>query len=260
MEVWQNVVIVFIFVGLGFGLAFTPSIIITGQYFNRWRYMATAFGSCGGALGNIIFTVVFNKTIEIYGWRGSMLLNGGIALNLVLCGALMRPLPLTSSGKSLICDVTLLLDVRMLMFAASTILWSLGTTPVFILSSDYLKERGIEHDKAVFLITIIAIANLPGRLLAGVTAFIPYSKYTNLWVYTVSILGYALATMLFNTGGTCAVFYLYGAIFGFLFGIQIGANVNVIIDCFGIKKLSNIYGYLAFAEGIGKIAGPPIAG
>ncbi|XP_014679668.1 PREDICTED: monocarboxylate transporter 5-like isoform X2 [Priapulus caudatus] len=66
--------------------------------------------------------------------------------------------------------------------------------------------------------------------------------------------------MLFSTGGTFGVFALYGTLFGFFYGMLLGALSNVVIDLFGIKKFNNSFGYFLFAEGIGNLIGAPIAG
>ncbi|XP_014673667.1 PREDICTED: monocarboxylate transporter 4-like [Priapulus caudatus] len=246
--------------GIGFGIAYTPCVIMAGTYFNRWRYLSTAVACSGGGLGVIAFSFIFSNLTEAYGLRGSMLINGGIALNLVLCGVLLRPLSTAPAAKIPACDVTLLRDVKLLIFAVSMILWNIGTVTVFVTVSDYLIESGIAQDKAYFLLTIIGISNTIGRLLAGFTALIRHIRYANHWVYTVSVAGHAISSMLFSTGGTFGVFALYGTLFGFFFGLQLGALANVIIDLFGIKKFNNSYGYLMFAEGIGNVIGAPIAG
>ncbi|XP_014681780.1 PREDICTED: monocarboxylate transporter 3-like [Priapulus caudatus] len=247
--------------GLGFGLAYTPSVVMVGTYFNRWRYLATAIACTGGGLGNILFAVVFNKVIVAYGWQGSMLINGAIALNLVLCGVMMRPLDTKRSPtKMAVFDLTLLRDVKMFMFALSMICWNVGTITVYFIVSDYLKEMGVDHDSAIYLLTIIGIANTVGRPLAGVTALVPHWPYANLWLYTLSILGHGVASILFNVGHSYGVFAFCGILFGFFFGTQLGAIANVIIDLFGMAKFNNSYGYLMFAQGVGIIIGPPIAG
>lgn len=190
-----------------------------------------------------------------------MLINGAIALNLVLCGVIMRPLDTKKAGvKVPVFDVSLLYDVKMFMFACSMIFWNVGSITVYFIVSDYLKETGVDPDKAIYLLTVIGIANTFGRFFAGVTVLVPQWPYANLWVYTISICSYGVVSILFNTGGSYGIFALYGVIFGFFFGSQLGAIANVIIDLFGMEKFNNSFGYLMFAQGVGNVIGPPIAG
>ncbi|XP_014675168.1 PREDICTED: monocarboxylate transporter 4-like [Priapulus caudatus] len=245
--------------GIGFGMVFTPCMVMAGTYFNRWRYLSTAVACSGAGFGTLAFSFIYSNLTEAYGWRGSMLINGGIALHLVLCGVILRPLSNAPAAKMPACDVTLLRDVDVLIFAVSMLLWSIGAVTVYVIVSDYLIESGIEEAKAYFLITIIGIAASIGSLLAGFTAFIRHIPYVNLWVYTLSVAGHGISSMLFSTGGTFGVFALYGTLFGFFYGMQLGALANVVIEFFGIQKF-NSYGYFLFAEGIGNLIGAPIAG
>lgn len=47
---------------------------------------------CGSGLGAFIFNPFSKFLIDSYGWRGAILIEAGIILNCVLCGALFRPL------------------------------------------------------------------------------------------------------------------------------------------------------------------------
>ena len=47
---------------------------------------------CGSGLGAFIFNPFSKFLIDEYGWRGAILIEAGIILNCVLCGALFRPL------------------------------------------------------------------------------------------------------------------------------------------------------------------------
>ncbi|XP_077977588.1 monocarboxylate transporter 12-B-like [Glandiceps talaboti] len=64
---------------LGFVLSvFAPSLTVL--YF-----------TFGGLVGMLIASPLFNFLIEIFGWRGAVLIIGGINANTMVCAALMRP-------------------------------------------------------------------------------------------------------------------------------------------------------------------------
>ncbi|XP_014675711.1 PREDICTED: uncharacterized protein LOC106815723 [Priapulus caudatus] len=54
------------FLGLGFGLSYTPCVIMVGRYFNKWLYLATAVACTGEGLGLVLFPIIFEKLIEEY--------------------------------------------------------------------------------------------------------------------------------------------------------------------------------------------------
>ncbi|XP_060563281.1 monocarboxylate transporter 5-like [Ruditapes philippinarum] len=81
-----------IMAGLGFGLIYLPAIVSVGYYFEEKRAFATGLAVCGSGLGAFIFNPFSKYLIDEFGWRGAILIEAGIILNCVLCGALFRPL------------------------------------------------------------------------------------------------------------------------------------------------------------------------
>jgi MFS family permease len=63
--------------GIGMGLAYTPTLSVLPDYFDRWRFFASAFATVGSACGTFVFQPIFYRLIETYTWQGSMLINAG---------------------------------------------------------------------------------------------------------------------------------------------------------------------------------------
>lgn len=78
--------------GLGFGLIYLPAIVSVGYYFEDRRALATGLAVSGSGLGAFIFNPFSKYLIDEFGWRGAILIEAGLILNCVLCGALFRPL------------------------------------------------------------------------------------------------------------------------------------------------------------------------
>lgn len=78
--------------GLGLGLIYLPAIVSVTQYFEAKRSLATGIAVCGSGFGTVVFAPVVDKLINNYGWRGTMLIFGGIVLNCIIFGAMFRPL------------------------------------------------------------------------------------------------------------------------------------------------------------------------
>ncbi|PVD18876.1 hypothetical protein C0Q70_21433 [Pomacea canaliculata] len=81
-----------IMAGLGFGLIYLPAIVIVAQYFEKRRAFATGLAVCGSGFGTFILAPLTEYLLEVYGWRGTMLIVGGVLLNAIVCGAVFRPL------------------------------------------------------------------------------------------------------------------------------------------------------------------------
>ncbi|XP_045199403.2 monocarboxylate transporter 12-like [Mercenaria mercenaria] len=86
--------------GLGFGLIYLPAIVSVGYYFEEKRAFATGLAVCGSGLGAFIFNPFSKYLIDEFGWRGAILIEAGIILNCVLCGAMFRPLEKPKGYKS----------------------------------------------------------------------------------------------------------------------------------------------------------------
>lgn len=58
-----------IFVGIGAGLAFPPTVYIVTSYFVRLRGLANGFCISGSSLGSIIMPPIITKLLEVYDVR-----------------------------------------------------------------------------------------------------------------------------------------------------------------------------------------------
>jgi len=73
-------------------MSFISSIIVVGLYFNRKRAVATGIAMSGSGLGTFAYAYLSNYLIDMFDWRGTILILSGILLNGVVCGALFRPI------------------------------------------------------------------------------------------------------------------------------------------------------------------------
>ncbi|KAM5236157.1 monocarboxylate transporter 9 [Ctenodactylus gundi] len=85
-----------IVVGLGCGLLYTATVTITCQYFESRRGLALGLISTGSSIGLFIYAALQRMLIEFYGLDGCLLIVGALALNILACGSLMRPLQVSS--------------------------------------------------------------------------------------------------------------------------------------------------------------------
>ncbi|XP_033064688.1 monocarboxylate transporter 9 [Trachypithecus francoisi] len=81
-----------IVVGLGCGLLYTATVTITCQYFDDRRGLALGLISTGSSVGLFIYAALQRMLVEFYGLDGCLLIVGALALNILACGSLMRPL------------------------------------------------------------------------------------------------------------------------------------------------------------------------
>lgn len=78
--------------GFGLSMVYVPAVVIVAFYFEKKRAFATGIAVAGSGIGNCVFAPLIESLIQAYGWRGAILILGGIMLQMVTCGALLRPL------------------------------------------------------------------------------------------------------------------------------------------------------------------------
>lgn len=80
-----------VLVGTGAGLSFPPTVYIVTSYFVRLRGLANGICISGSAFGSIILPPILRYLLEEYGYRGAILIMGGITLNTWVAALFYEP-------------------------------------------------------------------------------------------------------------------------------------------------------------------------
>ncbi|XP_006815785.1 monocarboxylate transporter 12-like [Saccoglossus kowalevskii] len=94
--------------GLGYGCAHLVSLHIVSKYFTTKLPTATGIALSGSGFGIFLFSMVTQKLLDIYGWRGTLMVLSGMALNICVAGMLFRPLIVRNTEE----DVAMLTEKR----------------------------------------------------------------------------------------------------------------------------------------------------
>ncbi|XP_047233571.1 monocarboxylate transporter 12-B-like [Girardinichthys multiradiatus] len=95
-----------ILTGLGFALCYTPAIALVGCYFQRRKALAYGIAMSGSGIGTFVLAPVVQVLIDLYSWRGALLVLSAFVANLCVCGALLRPITLQKEEGSETGDVS----------------------------------------------------------------------------------------------------------------------------------------------------------
>jgi MCP family monocarboxylic acid transporter-like MFS transporter 12 len=79
---------------------YVPCTVVVGEYFTSKRAVAMPLAVSGVGIFCLLLPPVLRALINLYGWRGGMLLSAGLALHGTICGALLRPLRLRVPSKT----------------------------------------------------------------------------------------------------------------------------------------------------------------
>ncbi|XP_046669324.1 monocarboxylate transporter 13 isoform X1 [Homalodisca vitripennis] len=80
-----------ILLGTGAGLCYPPGVFIVTSYFVRLRGLANGIAISGSALGSVILPPFLRFLLETYGYRGAVLILGGLILNVLVGASLYDP-------------------------------------------------------------------------------------------------------------------------------------------------------------------------
>ncbi|KAM5309921.1 monocarboxylate transporter 7 [Glossophaga mutica] len=330
-EVYHMYIAIGIITGLGYCFSFLPTVTILSQYFDKRRSVVTAVASTGECFAMFAFAPAFTALKENIGWRYSLLLVGLLQLNIVICGALLRPIiirgpgspkitghenpkevqymlenektrtsidsidsgvELTTSPKNVpshatvelepkadvqqqipektsskhgdnkapLLDFSVLKEKSFICYA----LFGLFATLGFFAPSLYIIPLGIsldiEEDRAAFLLSTMAIAEVFGRIGAGLVLNREpirkiYIELICVILLTVSLFAFTFATEFWGLM-SCSIF------FGVMIGTVAGTHIPLLAedDVAGIEKMSSAAGVYVFLQSIAALAGPPLAG
>lgn len=65
-----------------------------GCYFRKRTALAYGIGLSGSGIGTFVLAPVVQLLIDLYSWRGALLVLSAFIANLCVCGALLRPITL----------------------------------------------------------------------------------------------------------------------------------------------------------------------
>ncbi|XP_078591253.1 monocarboxylate transporter 13-like [Branchiostoma floridae x Branchiostoma japonicum] len=283
--------------GLGYALTLSPAMAIVGQYFTKRRALANSLTLLGSSVTSMSFPPLFQYLMDEYGLKGALLIIGGIMLNMVVAGALIRPLEAYSDrkvenghrkvGKNRMngSDTVLETDTTKKWSAAAMdflkTFWAqmdfkvmkipavaLFLTSMFIVSFClivpplYIVPRAkyleIEDYTAASLLSVISIADMVSRLAVG--AIPDNSRFGRLDQFGLGLCLLGISNLLSPLAKTYPALVAYAIAHGVFYGAFIPISLTCLAELVGPKRLPSAIGILMSVQGFASLSGPPFAG
>lgn len=264
----DNLFMLYLSAGLLVGLADGAGYLMTLSNCVKWFperkgvISACAIGAYG--LGSLGFKFICSYLLSVYSLETTFMIWGGLAMSMIIVGALLMkdaPAQQPSGSKSAEKrDYSLAESMRLpqywmlaLMFLTACMsgLYVIGVAKDIGESMVHLSAQ-----TAANAVTIIAIANLSGRLVLGVLS----DKVARIRVITlaqvVSLVG--MSILLFSHMNENS-FFIAIACVAFSFGGTITVYPSLVSDFFGLNNLTKNYGVIYLGFGIGSVMGSLIA-
>ena len=275
---WQLYIVFGVIAAAGMSAAYVPCNATVVRWFTRRRGLALSITSSGASFGMFIFPPLATTLITTYGWRGTYLILGLLAVaGLVSCAMFIARDPekmgLDPDGELTPEDLTtvaigensygenwtLAEAQRTRAFWLLNVIFTLTWLVVFmpmVHIVPFAIDLGISHFLAAMTISVIGFAGFAGRLAIG-----PISdRLGRVRTLGLCLLLQALAFLGFTTSTGLSLLYAAAAVFGFSYGGVTALFPALIGDFFGRIAIGAIVGFIFALAGSPAAFGPLIAG
>lgn len=262
--------------GTGISFSWIPAMSMVSHYFARWRPIAYAIVSSGECVFAVMFSPLLTWLIETYGWRGALLVIAGLQLNICVCGALMRPLEtahapsqerkdcsedddaVLTSKKKPIFQCSLLKKPEFLIYILFAIFAAVGFFIPTLFLVPFASSLGIDSYWPAFILSVLAVADLIGRIFCGWLANMRLLRNLQLLTFVAALLGVVL--LLLPISHNFWAILVFSSLYGLLLGCVVAVHVIAIVDIVTLDGFDCGLGLFMLFRSIGGFAGPPAGG
>lgn len=202
--------------------------------------------------------------IDVFGWRGSLLMAGGMSLQLIWLAVLYRPLParavaqlkqLRSEGGGAYSSA---LRGRLAVHTFNYLCIFIGCYIVFVMTVKFGYDVGLPRSFVVDMYAFMGMGKIVARLILAPLAGLRGVNRPLLYALCSCVHG--IVGLLFFTATNKYSFAVLCVTYGVVYGARYGLMTAVNADLFGVQNLLPIEGVLALAAGTGGLLGPFLAG
>eukprot|EP00753_Platysulcus_tardus_P021510 PLAT9028.1.p1 GENE.PLAT9028.1~~PLAT9028.1.p1 ORF type:complete len:496 (+),score=218.54 PLAT9028.1:31-1488(+) len=276
---WQLFITFSVITGSGFALAYTPAVVIVGNYFSSRRSLATGIAVAGSGAGTVLVPVALTAFIAAFGWRGAFRLMALLSFIIMLvCTLACRPVPeglaaeraaklglpqpkkqaMPKAARGAPRDSSLRALLRIPSYRTllvGALFFNLGYQAPFSLIVQYALESGLDSAAAVALVVHLGIASTAGRIILGYLG----DKLGSARMLAVSGFMIAFATLLLPPVKG-AYFFVFCYVYGMFAGSLIALVPVVTASAVGLDRLPAAMGGLLGFQTVSALVGPPLAG
>ncbi|XP_041820971.1 monocarboxylate transporter 13 [Chelmon rostratus] len=264
--------------GLGWGLVFTPMVATVMANFTRRRALALGLAFSSVGISSFAFNPLFQLLVETYAWRGALLILGGLSLNIVPCGALVRPkrrpkAPAKADSESRpscasllhrvssYLELSLLLERPYLTYTLGVSLLNVGYfVPYFHLVA-HSRQTGFSEYQAAFVMSAAGASDILGRVVSGWFADLGRFRLIHLLSLWTTLAGVFIMLLPVSTlSGSYAALMVISLFYGFCSGTLTSVVFAVVPKIVGVERLMGALGLLQLLESGAGLLGTPLSG
>ena len=260
----------FFFSGLGSGMCVCASNTIIVDHFDKYKGIAFGILSAGAGLGGLVSPFLLDVLNKTYGWRGTMLIMGGILLHSCVFGAIMWPkdkrmlsTQTISKDNASLTELEIFQKLctnwRFLVLCVSNVSFCFGCSIFLTHMPEYSRRKlGLNESQMAVLVSSIGAANLVCPLIQGALIDLQYVNSQVVFMTSCTCIGVVVAFLPF--AGTYVWMIIFCILFGVMYAASGPASSVITLLYAGKETFASGFGYLLFIGGVGIVLGPPVAG
>jgi OFA family oxalate/formate antiporter-like MFS transporter len=269
----NNLIMLYLSAGILVGLADGAGYLMTLSNCVKWfperkgMISACAIGAYG--LGSLGFKFICGHLLAVNSLENTFIIWGVMAMVMIIIGGLMMTDAPKQAAKTVTFDENNLSNSRDFTLAEAVRMpqyWMLALmfltacmSGLYVIGVAKDIGEGMVHMSAITAanaVTVIAIANLSGRLILGVLS----DKMARIRVISMAqVISLAGMSILLFSSMNETLFFISVACIAFSFGGTITVYPSLVSDFFGLNNLTKNYGLLYLGFGIGSVMGSLIA-
>lgn len=248
-------------------------MVAVSRYFEKFRVVALGLASTGNNGGLIIYAQLFVLLEHMYGWRGMMLILGGITFHLCAFAAIMIPVKDKSSDENCgsvnsvrhvakksnrIVDFSIFRKMSFVYFCVSNVFFNVGYGIYSLHLPSYSKQAGFQEADVVLMWLSMGSCNVVGKFFFSFLGQHP--KVNPTIVYTMAlVLGGVTIGLLPHVFFKVGILVNAGLV-GFFTCVTGALIQSVIYDIVGYDRFADGTGWSLPFKATGNLIGGPLAG
>lgn len=263
--------------GLGWSLVFSPMMATVMAHFTRRRSLALGISLSSIGLSAFAFNPLFQLLKEMYTWRGALLISGGLSLNIIACGALVRPKKHVETAERTDSDskatqsllqrvssylaLSVLCERPYITYVLAVSFFNAGYfVPYFHLVA-HSRHVGFSEYQAAFVQSAAGITDIFGRITSGWFSDLGHMRLIHLLTLWSAITG--LSILLLPVSSLTASYpalIVASLVYGFCSGALTSLVFSVLPQIVGVPRAMGAIGLLQMIESGAGLLGPPLSG
>ncbi|KAI3359445.1 hypothetical protein L3Q82_002943 [Scortum barcoo] len=258
--------------GLGYCLTFLPTITILAQYFSRRRALVTSVASSGESFAVFAFApdlrTVGAESKARMDWEAQgkedqepSLSTPPTTIKEQDKGEVVQVEagPLHSSSPKLL-DFSVLKDSAFIWYSLFGLFATLGFFAPQLYIIELSKSRGVETSMASYMLSVMAVAEIFGRLSIGVV--LNKVRFKKILVLLVCVVLLCLVLVAFTIVWEFWGLVVCCALYGYFMGTVGSTHIPMLAeeDVVGVQKMASSVGVYVFIQSFSGLAGPPLGG